>query len=71
MCDYDWSYIDEIMDSYDNTPSPIDSCYDTRDLQGSGISESYKNDETKEYDKDHSSSWRHTVAKIKLKLSGL
>lgn len=45
--------------------------FDTTDLQGSWISDRYKNDETKEYDKDHESSWKRTIASIKLKLSGL
>lgn len=58
-------------DDDENTPSPIDKSFDTTDIQGSWISNRYKNDETKEYEKDHSSSWRHTIASIKLKLSGL
>lgn len=62
----------DIFSSYEDYESNDNGGdFDTTDLQGSGISESYKNNDSKEYDKDHESSWKRTIASIKLKLSGL
>ena len=58
---FDKSYIDEIMDSYDDTPSPIDSITDVTDVQWSQIRDTFINDSTREYQKDHSRNWKFWI----------
>ena len=53
------SYIDSIMASYDDTPSPIDSYYDTKDVKPASIIDTTirRGDQvdtpSAEYNKDH------------------